>query len=277
MRLRPHDLPDGLLDRAGGARPRRRGRRLRDAALRRAHAHPGQPRHAEPARRRAAGEVLAHARPVRGARHRRAGDASGCGSAPASAWSSSATRSSPPRRSPRSTSLSGGRFEFGVGGGWNREEMRNHGTDPRRRFSIMRERVAGHEGDLDAGRGGVPRRVRRLRPDLVVAEAGAEAAPAGPRRRPRREGARPRARVRRRVDAEPRRARRTSRRASPSCASGPAATCRSATTPRRPRTSSSSASPRPASTARCSTCPSEGADTVLPLVERYAELAARHR
>jgi probable F420-dependent oxidoreductase len=37
--------------------------------------------------------------------------------------------------------LSGGRVEFGVGGGWNREEMRNHGTDPRRRFSIMRERV----------------------------------------------------------------------------------------------------------------------------------------
>jgi probable F420-dependent oxidoreductase len=37
--------------------------------------------------------------------------------------------------------LSGGRFEFGVGAGWNREEMRNHGTDPRRRFSIMRERV----------------------------------------------------------------------------------------------------------------------------------------
>ncbi len=37
--------------------------------------------------------------------------------------------------------LSGGRFEFGVGAGWNHEEMRNHGTDPRRRFSIMRERV----------------------------------------------------------------------------------------------------------------------------------------
>lgn len=29
--------------------------------------------------------------------------------------------------------LSGGRFEFGVGAGWNREEMRNHGTDPRTR------------------------------------------------------------------------------------------------------------------------------------------------
>jgi probable F420-dependent oxidoreductase len=37
--------------------------------------------------------------------------------------------------------LSGGRFEFGVGAGWNREEMTNHGTDPRRRMAVMRERV----------------------------------------------------------------------------------------------------------------------------------------
>ncbi|GAA2636370.1 LLM class F420-dependent oxidoreductase [Dactylosporangium fulvum] len=37
--------------------------------------------------------------------------------------------------------LSGGRFEFGVGAGWNREEMRNHGTDPRVRMAVMRERV----------------------------------------------------------------------------------------------------------------------------------------
>jgi probable F420-dependent oxidoreductase len=37
--------------------------------------------------------------------------------------------------------LSGGRFEFGVGAGWNREEMRNHGTDPRVRMSILRERI----------------------------------------------------------------------------------------------------------------------------------------
>jgi len=37
--------------------------------------------------------------------------------------------------------ISGGRFLFGVGAGWNREEMRNHGTDPRRRFSLLRERV----------------------------------------------------------------------------------------------------------------------------------------
>jgi probable F420-dependent oxidoreductase len=37
--------------------------------------------------------------------------------------------------------LSGGRFDFGVGSGWNREEMRNHGTDPRTRLSLMAERI----------------------------------------------------------------------------------------------------------------------------------------
>src|SRR3954447_21169350 len=37
--------------------------------------------------------------------------------------------------------LSGGRVIFGVGAGWNREEMRNHGTDYDRRFGIMREKV----------------------------------------------------------------------------------------------------------------------------------------
>jgi probable F420-dependent oxidoreductase len=37
--------------------------------------------------------------------------------------------------------LSGGRFLFGVGAGWNEEEMENHGTDPRTRFGLMRERI----------------------------------------------------------------------------------------------------------------------------------------
>jgi probable F420-dependent oxidoreductase len=37
--------------------------------------------------------------------------------------------------------LSGGRFLFGVGGGWNREEMRNHGTPFESRWKILRERI----------------------------------------------------------------------------------------------------------------------------------------
>ncbi len=38
--------------------------------------------------------------------------------------------------------ISGGRFLFGVGGGWNAEEMEDHGTAFKTRFKLMRERVA---------------------------------------------------------------------------------------------------------------------------------------
>src|SRR3954470_8601644 len=41
--------------------------------------------------------------------------------------------------------LSGGRLEFGVGAGWNREEMANHGTDPRTRMKLLAERVEAME------------------------------------------------------------------------------------------------------------------------------------
>jgi probable F420-dependent oxidoreductase len=37
--------------------------------------------------------------------------------------------------------ISGGRFLFGVGGGWNAEEMADHGTEFRTRFKLMRERI----------------------------------------------------------------------------------------------------------------------------------------
>lgn len=37
--------------------------------------------------------------------------------------------------------LSSGRFMFGIGVGWNEEEMRDHGVDPKRRRSVAREKV----------------------------------------------------------------------------------------------------------------------------------------
>src|ERR1700685_1613794 len=37
--------------------------------------------------------------------------------------------------------VSGGRFLFGVGGGWNADEMADHGTAFKTRFKLMRERV----------------------------------------------------------------------------------------------------------------------------------------
>src|SRR5437667_8341523 len=38
--------------------------------------------------------------------------------------------------------VSGGRFLFGIGGGWNAEEMADHGTAFATRFKLMRERIA---------------------------------------------------------------------------------------------------------------------------------------
>ena len=40
--------------------------------------------------------------------------------------------------------LSGGRFEFGIGAGWNKEEIENHGTDFSRRFGVH---ARAHGGD----------------------------------------------------------------------------------------------------------------------------------
>ncbi len=37
--------------------------------------------------------------------------------------------------------ISSGRFIFGIGGGWNREEMADHGTDFSRRWQLLRERA----------------------------------------------------------------------------------------------------------------------------------------
>jgi probable F420-dependent oxidoreductase len=37
--------------------------------------------------------------------------------------------------------VSGGRVVFGIGGGWNAEEMEHHGTDFKKRWRVLRERV----------------------------------------------------------------------------------------------------------------------------------------
>jgi len=37
--------------------------------------------------------------------------------------------------------ISNGRFVFGIGAGWNREEMENHGADFENRWSVVREKV----------------------------------------------------------------------------------------------------------------------------------------
>ena len=94
---------------------------------------------------------------------------------------------------------SNGRFLFGVGGGWNRPEIADHGVDPDR---ALRRDARAHRGDeaaLDGGARRVPRRARRLRPQLRLAEAAPEAASARARRRRRPARDPPRGALRRRL------------------------------------------------------------------------------
>jgi len=50
--------------------------------------------------------------------------------------------------------LSGGRFVLGVGAGWNKPEMLNHGTDPATRHRLMRERVEAMKAIWSSDEGG---------------------------------------------------------------------------------------------------------------------------
>ena len=95
--------------------------------------------------------------------------------------------------------LSGGRFEFGVGAGWNRVEMANHGTDPRTRMRLMQERIEAMKAiwtQAEAGYHGEfvnfdaiwswPKPAQRPHPPVLVGGPGPD-------------GARPRPGLRRRV------------------------------------------------------------------------------
>ena len=68
--------------------------------------------------------------------------------------------------------LSGGRFTFGVGFGWNQDEFVTHGADWKTRHRKVREQVALMRDDVDRGRRQLRRRVRQPRAQLVLAEAG---------------------------------------------------------------------------------------------------------
>ncbi len=95
--------------------------------------------------------------------------------------------------------LSAGRFLFGVGAGWNLEEMANHGTDPSRRFALMTERVKAMRAiwaDDEATFHGEFVNFDRI---WSWPEAAATARSAGARRRRWGEGAAARRRLRRRV------------------------------------------------------------------------------
>ena len=97
--------------------------------------------------------------------------------------------------------LSGGRFLFGVGNGWNQDEMENHGTDFETPPQAGARAHRGDEGDLDQVQGRVSRRVREFRSDDDLAQAGAEAASADPGRRRLSLRRAPRGPLRRRLDA----------------------------------------------------------------------------
>ena len=100
--------------------------------------------------------------------------------------------------------LSGGRFDFGIGFGWNEDEMEDHGVDYRTRRAHSRDHMLAMQAlwtdEVAVLRG----RVRVVPADVVLAQARGARARADRRRR-RAEDVRPHRRVRRRLDPDRRR------------------------------------------------------------------------
>ena len=102
--------------------------------------------------------------------------------------------------------VSGGRLSLGIGFGWNEDEMNDHGVEYRTRRAKGREHVLAMRALWSDGRSRLRRRVRPLRSDMAVAEAGATQRTADPRRwRGRTEVVRAHRRIRRRLDPHRRR------------------------------------------------------------------------
>ena len=79
--------------------------------------------------------------------------------------------------------VSGGRFLFGVGNGWNQDEMENHGTVFATRHKLARERIEAMKEIWTKEKAEYHGEFVNFDPMSDVAEAGAEAAPADPGRR----------------------------------------------------------------------------------------------
>ena len=96
--------------------------------------------------------------------------------------------------------LSGGRFVFGVGAGWNKHEMLNHGTDPATRHGNMRERVEAMRAIWTQEEAEYHGKHVDFDPIWQWPKPGVSPAGVHRRQRPARRG--PRAALRRRLDAE---------------------------------------------------------------------------
>src|SRR5439155_15976426 len=171
-----------LRDPDRGAGPHGRGAPLRVPLRPRAHAHPREPPHAVPQRRRAAARVRSHARSLRRAGPRRGGhdpDPARHGDLPDHRAGHDHGRQGGRQRGLRVERALPVRDRRGL-------ERRGDGAPrdrPQDALQATRRAGARHEADLDEGGGRVSREVRELRPDLDVAEARAEAPPADPPRR----------------------------------------------------------------------------------------------
>ena len=102
--------------------------------------------------------------------------------------------------------LSGGRFLFGIGVGWNADEMEHHGVDPSQRRDVVREKILAMRGLWTEEEAGLSRASSStFSPSWSWPKPVAAALPADHHGRRRRPGhVPPRRRVLRRVDADPR-------------------------------------------------------------------------
>ena len=79
--------------------------------------------------------------------------------------------------------VSGGRFLFGIGGGWNAEEIEAHGTVFTTRMQKMREQIEAMKEIWTKDHRGIQRPDRQGPVDADLAQADAEAVSADPARR----------------------------------------------------------------------------------------------